>query len=541
MEQQEDFDLLGYVYALWRRKWIFILVGLVTISLALYVISILPIVYRSTGTVLVERQEIPEEWVNSTVTSFADERIQAIGQRVLTTENLLRIIDKYDLFSELRDQLTLNEKASMARNNFSIENVKKSGPRRRDAATAAFLVSYDDASAEKAYNVASELVTLYLNENKNTRTQAAIDTRLFLEAEADRIERQLTDIEEKISKFKENNIGVLPEQQNLNIGAYERVEQNIQNINSTLGALEERKIVLESSIGSARRILNASRATAVVGGVVIDPARQRLDELRSEYISLQTRYSESHPDLKRLLREIGILESELGSSQSGEQTSGGSNAISLQDDAAIIQLSADLKSANNEQRSLRARKKELLSKLDDLEVRINKTPAVELEYRSLIRDHENIQTKYNDIRDKQNSARVSQSLEEEEKGERFTLIEPPRLATRPFSPNYPKMYVMALGLAFLSGLGAVFGLEFLDGTIRNVRSVEKLTGAPVLATVGYLENPRERKRKSFKNYVIVAILVLVALGILYLVKTYQMRTEEQQATIKETIKSWVSD
>ncbi len=543
MEEAENFDLLDYAYVVWRRKWVFLFVLTVVLAAALLLIWKQPVVYRSTGTILVERQAIPEQWVNSTITTYADERIQAIGQRVLTTENLVRIIDKFDLFPDLREKRTLNQLTTLARRNFSVDNVVRSGPRPREAGTAAFMVSYEDSSPEKALNVTNELVNLYLDENKKARTQAATDTRLFLEAEADRIERQLTDIEEKVSKFKKENVGVLPEHQDINIQAYERVEQEMDTIDTRLASLEERKIVLEASIASARRVLSASRASAIADGVAIDPSRQRLDELRAEYTSLQTRYSESHPDLKRLRREIGILESEIGSGSGGVQLSGNTAAaLSIQDDAAIIQLNSDLKTAINEQSALRARKIELGKKLDDLEERINKTPGVELEYSALIRDYENTQNKYNEIRAKQNTARVAQSLEEEQKGERFTLIDPPQLATRPYSPDFMKLYVMAFGLAFISAFGSVFGMEYLDGTVRNVKSVEAVTGVPVLATVGYIQNSSERQRQLISRVIMIGSLILLGLGALYVLMLYKSEGDTSQIdTLLEIIKSWVPD
>jgi len=217
-------------------------------------------------------------------------------------------------------------------------------------------------------------------------------------------------------------------------------------------------------------------------------------------------------------------------------------SASSQDDAAIIQLKAEFKTATAEQASLKGRKIELEDKLSTLEVRINKTPSVEVEYKTLIRDQENIQNKYNDIRSKQNSARVSQSLEEEQKGERFTLIEKPRLAIIPHSPNFRKMYVMAIGLAFLGGLGSVFGLELLGGTIRSVRALESQTGLPVLATVGYIENYQDRRRRTFKKVSIAALVISLILGVSYLANTHQLKSNIQHLNNSvETIRSWVSD
>ena len=76
----------------------------VLLALALALVTVLlittlwPPTYLSTGTILIEQQEVPTDLVRSTISSYADQRIQVISQRVMTTANLLQIIQKYDLY-----------------------------------------------------------------------------------------------------------------------------------------------------------------------------------------------------------------------------------------------------------------------------------------------------------------------------------------------------------------------------------------------------------------------------------------------------------
>ena len=69
-------------------------------SVILVVALALPPVYRSSATILVQEQEVPPDLVRSTITSFADERIQVISQQVMTRAVLLQLIDKYDLYEK---------------------------------------------------------------------------------------------------------------------------------------------------------------------------------------------------------------------------------------------------------------------------------------------------------------------------------------------------------------------------------------------------------------------------------------------------------
>ena len=590
MNEEAGLSVQDLFHALWRRKWTMLLVFMLVLAAGLVFISRIPVVYRSSALILVEQQEIPTQWVNSTVVSFADERIQAIGQQVLTTNNLWRIVEKFGMFPDMRGFLSQEQLVSIVRENFHTENVQASIRDRqsgaRSFATVAFRLSYDDPDPALAKNVATELANLYLGENLKSRTEAARDTRLFLEAEADRLEQDLANIEEKISKFKEENFGSLPEHQEINIQAYQRTEEQLADTAQLLASLEERRIILESSIDSAERLLRSGRSSiATSATAAVDPRVDRLATLKAEYINLQTRYSQDHPNLIRLGREIALLEDELGitvesdlseqladlrlsldaarnryseehpevirltqavalmeqqvstgtgpeidttASVEGESTPTGS---AMQSDPAYIRLTTDLRSVLTEQDSIRERRRELQAKLVALDQEINKSPEVEREYRALVRDHENIQNKYNDIREKQNSARVAESLELEQKSERFTLIEDPRVPDHPYSPNYRKLLLMVLGGAMASGVAAALGLETLDSRVRNIRGLESLTGVPVLAAVNVIETPRDRRRR-FMKFLLVVILILTTIGLLlFLVNFYDISREDVEPRI----------
>jgi uncharacterized protein involved in exopolysaccharide biosynthesis len=58
----------------------------VVLMLALLLAAFWPATYRSTGTILIEQQEIPEDFVRSAVSSYADQRVQVISQRVMTSQ-----------------------------------------------------------------------------------------------------------------------------------------------------------------------------------------------------------------------------------------------------------------------------------------------------------------------------------------------------------------------------------------------------------------------------------------------------------------------
>src|SRR5262249_2529687 len=145
---EQAFDVRDAIAFLRRRRS-----GIVLVAIALAIATILvallwPPTYRSTATILVEEQEIPQDLVRTTVTSYADQRIQVIGQQVMTRANMLQIVDKYDLYPKRRKTETNEEILERLRKDVKVDVVSAdvAGGRR---VTIAFTLSYDGETAER--------------------------------------------------------------------------------------------------------------------------------------------------------------------------------------------------------------------------------------------------------------------------------------------------------------------------------------------------------------------------------------------------------
>ncbi len=112
-----------YLALLWREKALMLAI-VAAFSIAGVVIATkLPAIYRSTATVLIEAAEVPGDLVRSTVTGFADQRLQVINQRVMTTRNLVDIMDRYGLYAEARRTRPLTEVVEDFREDIELETV----------------------------------------------------------------------------------------------------------------------------------------------------------------------------------------------------------------------------------------------------------------------------------------------------------------------------------------------------------------------------------------------------------------------------------
>ena len=554
MEEQEK-SIQDYLVAIRKRKVAIFSVSIVVFLLTVAVALLLPAIYKSSSTILIEQQEIPSELVMSTVTTYASERIQTIQARVMTRTNLLKIIEKFDLYEDERKFATNQEIVNRIRDDVSLDviNADVVDPRtgRPSSATIAFSLSYKGESPSKVQRVTNELTSLYLNENLSSRTQEAANTSEFLKEEAERLGKQISEQEKRMALFKQKHAKSLPELKDLNLGILQRKETELVTIDVRLRALEERVIYLTSQL-----------AQIDPGNPDVPGAVERLKTLQAAYASARSKYSDEHPDVLRLKNEIESLKGEAAQSSSAkvlaeelkvlnaelaqkkakytkdhpdiialeekidalntELTNAKLNPVdsyynSKPDNPAYVTLESQLSSAESEINSIKIQRKEIQKKISELEKSLFETPQVEREYRNILRDYTNTVTRYQETKAKQMRADVAEQLESESKGERFTLIEPAAMPEKPVSPNRPAIIFIGLVLALGSGLGFALIADAISGAVRGANSIRRSLGVLPLSVIPYEMNLQDRaKSRRVKKRVVILFVAIIVFALLFI-------------------------
>jgi uncharacterized protein involved in exopolysaccharide biosynthesis len=430
-------------------------------------------------------------------------------------------------------------------------------------ATIAFSVNYNSHSPELALKVANDLTSLYLNENLTSRTQMAQQTSSFFAEEAARQQAHIAELDKKLSDFKQKNQEALPDQAVLNTQVSERTEMDLRDAENRIAAIDSQRVLLEAQLAeinptmqvfsdTGQRVMSAEdrlkalrsqlagyKARYAPGHPDIvntereveglekeikgndetsDIARQ-LDEARAQLARAQEKYTPEHPDVLRLTREVASLEKTLAEAPV-------TNSVAKErerahaDNPPYIQVKGQLDALIVERDSAVKKRDSLRAKLDDYEARLAHEPSVERQYREMARDLDSAQLKYEEIRAKETEVQVSQNLEAEHKGERFTMIEPPLPPEKPISPN--RFLILALGfvLSLAAGLGAAMLRDSLDVSVRGVQdirtllSVPPLVAIPVIATRAELRRHKRVVRYSWQGAIVSLIALAVAVHFL---------------------------
>ncbi len=614
MEEQEK-SIGDYLSILGRYKGLMFLVMSLILVASLAIAFMLPAVYKSTSTILIEQQEVPQDFVRTLVTSFAEQRIQVISQKILSTKNLIPLIEKYNLYSEEREVNPIDTVIEEMREKISLEMISadvidpRSGQAR--SATIAFTLSFEDNSAKQAQSVTNELTNLFLEENIKNRTETAIEASAFLEVESQKLSSNISKLEAKLAVFKEKNSDTLPELAELNVQMMNRTEQETLEVKRQISGIHERKIYLTAELAQQPETIDEQRYNPAYDiqrqkyemslqrhqfkmqqdqmdlqrrtGVGQLQPDTRLEALQQEYIASASKYSAGHPDVQRLKREIDSLRTSVGSSSSdttlldsrianlnqtlssakdryssdhpdvrryerelnqletqrnstvikfnktrksgsfpGYNITEPQYLIQIKPNPAHVQLKAQLDAADTDLTSLNVKIIELEAKFSDYESRMMRTPQVEREYRELTRDFDTATDKYREVSAKKLEAELAESLESGQKGEKFTLIEPPIFPEKPYKPN--RLAIAFLGFVFslAGGLGAASLAEALNDTVRGRRGVTEILGEPPLALVPYITTIQDVRKKILQRSMFAFGAIASILVVAVLIHTYFM-------------------
>jgi polysaccharide chain length determinant protein (PEP-CTERM system associated) len=482
-----------------RRKWIIILPAVIVFLIAAIVAFALPPVYRSTATILIEEQEIPKEYAMSMVTSYVEQRIQTYNQLIMSSSRLIEIINRFNLYADLRKRRTIEEVIEEMRNDIKFQTIspqvidRRTG--RRTAATIAFSVSYEGEKPNVVQQVANVLASLYLEENLKVREEKTAGASRFVEEELARVQGSLAAQDAKIAAYKQKHINSLPELSQMNLQELDRLERTIEQSEIQLRSVKEREGALQTQLAGISPLLAA-------------PDKDRLKELRAKLVFLKTRYSDQYPDMIKTKAEIAELEARL-------HVSGKESPPDKPDNPAYISIATQLSSAQLEIDSLKKQIAVAEQKKEEYRQRIQSGPRVEEGYKALMGERNNLQAKYDDLMKKHMETQVASELEKEQLAERFTLIDPPRLPEKPVRPNRPAVLLIGLFLGIGSGVALVFLKEFMDQSVRSVEAFTRATGLTVLASIPeiltFQEIARTRKRRVA---VVISILLLIIVGVL---------------------------
>lgn len=518
-----------------RRRWWIILPTFVIWAAVWGFSWFVAATYKSETLILVEQQKVPAQYVVPNVTSDLQDRLQSMTQQILSRTRLMRIIDQFQLYADLKSQLTLDEMVDKMRRDIKIDLVQAPGPPGRMADLTAFKITYSSTNPRLAQQVTGQLTSLFIDENLKERAQQSESTTDFLGAQLEEARKSLTEQEQRVREFKSKYLGALPDQlgSNLNIlsGLQTRLQQEMQGVNQAKQQASYLNTLLDQ-YRSLRLSVNEGSTDPEVPPVMDG----ELLRLKTQLADIRSRYTERYPDYRKIKEQIAQIEAmkqhmaedlqSAAASKKNQEATPSQDAkpatephptsfAELREMSPMVQLEGQLKSNQMELENRQKLVAQLETQIQEYQARLNETPVREQQLADITRDYDQSLSNYNSLLSKKNQSELATSLEKRQQGEQFRIIDPPSLPLKPYKPDRMLFALGGLLAGIFLGVTITAAVELLDGRIFHESDFKELVSAPVLTEIPPLPTRLEslgqiRRLRLEWTAVIVMVMVMAS-------------------------------
>jgi polysaccharide chain length determinant protein (PEP-CTERM system associated) len=496
----EDFVRIG-----WRRKWQFIVPAVVIAAGTAGVSRTLPDLYRSETLILVVPQRIPESFVQSTVTSKIEDRLQSIGEQVRSRTRLERIILEFDLYKELRQAVVMENVVARMNRDITIDTVKGDS----------FRVSYVSHDPPAAMKVTQRLASLFIEENLRDREVLAEGTNRFLESQLDDARNRLLAQEKKVEDYRRLNATELPTQLQSNFQLIQTTRVQLQSLGESIGKDRDRQLALERQMADANVPESAeqtARPTAAGdSGLLADGTPlQQLQTAQALHQSLRAKFTPEHPDMIQLEKSIRDLQQQVDASPRAVRVTPAPTPAELMRRNRQREMQAEMENLARQVTVKQTEEQRLIAELAALQARIDMAPTRESELIALTRDYRTLQDLYTGLLSKSEASKMSADLERRQVGEQFKVLDAAQVPERPFSPDRQRINILGALGGLALGLAFVTLLEYRDTSLRTDEDVTVSLSLPVLAMIPMAVTSDDRRRSKRRILVACSATVVFA-------------------------------
>jgi protein tyrosine kinase modulator len=508
---EKVFNIENYMRIGLRRKWYIIVPFTLSVIISFGVYKYLPKEYRASTIILVRAQKVPESYVRATLTEPVTERLNTISQEILSRTRLEKVIKEFNLYPEMVDKLHMEEIVNIMKTKIDVKVQRQS----------AFQISFEGRDPQTVMTVTNKLASMFIEENLKSRESRVEGTAQFISRELRTVESSLRKKEDMVRRYKESNMGHLPQQLEANLRTLDRLQEQFRTTSDDLRAAEDRIVFLQSQIEQTtdqlpegRRpltTLSSRRGLAQREPGLEDPSAAQLNALKRDLANAESKYTGSHPDVTDLKRKIAALVLKMKKQEEererrlrelrerqGEivENSNSVAPLPLADSASeglIARYKDQIREAQSQIMRLKGEIVSLKEQIEIYQKRIEDTPKKEQEMVNLSRDYDLLRGQFQSLMDKKYQAQMAENLERKQQGEQFMVLDPARLPENPFKPNRNGLLVIGALLGFGIGLGLTWFRESMDRSFHEASEVETYLKLPVVAT---LLNLNEEEKKA---------------------------------------------
>lgn len=492
-----------YVDLFCRRKWLIIIMLLISLPIGLGVYLLTPKVYQAVSLLSYQQQMINPSKASTDVADRIRDTVSTLTQIVTSRTNLEKLILELNLYPEDRQKKPMEDIVDSMRKEIKIEPSQQGD---------IFKIAFKHSNPALVVKVANSLAAKFIEENLKYREEKATETSAYTNDELLTAKEMMDRKESVMRDFKLKYYNEMSDQQGTNVsrlialqGQYQGNQESIQELERTCVLIQDqinnRKQLIEMEKREKNQLVSLAEKNAQDEPVSNEMQLERMKIVLEQLLS---RYTEMHPDVRRTRAIVAKLEKEIDQNGARKRKRNGAGKgvqIGGEVDTVILQLETQYKSVLLNIENLKAEKEQLKQSLAQYEQWVSAAPVREAEWSALTREYGQLKKHYDELVAQDLGAKSMLNLERRQKGSQFKIEDPARYPEKPIRPNF----VMILGIAAMAGLGLgvalTLTLDYFDGSFRDPEVLQAALGLPLIATIPCIETVAERRQRKWRKFV----------------------------------------
>lgn len=511
MDIQQIQQIRKYVDIAVRRRALiatFILLG-VAAGLAYYLYQ--PKVYEATALLSYQQQAINPARMSPDEQARIRDIVSTLTQIVTSNSSLERIIDEMGLYSELKQRIPIEDVISSMRRNIDITPAGRGDT---------FRITFTGNQPDKVARVANAISSKFIEENMKYREEKASETFSYTSNELEMAKETLDSKEAVMRDYKLQYFNEMPEQRANNMSRLNSLQEQYQDRQDSIQDLERTRVLVQDQIAARKKIMeeNAQLRMALTNtnsgsAPAVESTADKIARLKTELANLLNRYTEKHPEIRRLRKQIANLEEMVDKAGSKNQET--SNESTEQFDQNLFDLKIQLKEIGLNIKRLNKEKDDLKTLMEKYESWIEAAPVRGAEWSALTREYDQLKRHYDFLVSQNLEAGSALNLERKQKGSQFKIEDPARSPHNPVRPDF--LVIIAIAFAGGAGIGGALALgrEVVDSSFKDPSELEDFLNVEILCSVPQLALKKEKRKElaiNITGYVIFAICSMALLA-----------------------------
>ncbi|MBI5055404.1 MAG: chain length-determining protein [Nitrospirae bacterium] len=510
MNDTVQFDVKQYWRLVVSRRYLFIAVSMLCLSIIVWGSYLLPDVYEAQSTVFIERNIIDKFVKNITVTPDIEDRIRVMSYTMTSRNLLMKVIDELEFNVNKENPAELEKLVKDLQEKTVIKMVNKGGK-----GTDWFSVTYRNKNPKLARDYVNTLVRRFVEENTSAKRDESYEANRFIGDQRKYFKDKLDAIEEKIMNFRRSkDIFVAVDEASI-VGAIKSAQENLESIKTQKAESEAKKSLIEKQLKEEKPY-----TVAMMGRLKGDSVNDRLLMLQNKLNELLVKYTENYPEVIKVKAEIETLNRQLQNKSSNSDTEGvqGGSTEMTTLNPLHQKLKEELGNITVELAALSAKERNVNAIIESKKEYLRNIPVEKKNLADFERERDSYKKIDEELVLKLGQSEVSKQMEIQDKTENFRIVDPAILPTKPESPNRVLMILFGIVAGIASGFGVVLLLDNIDHSIKTVDELKTLLKAPVLAVIPRIITDEEINKEKIIDRKVYAVSVayLSVIGILFI-------------------------